>query len=165
MCPVCEITSLPSGVDSALPDVGFKASEAFHSVSFPPWNLWISHITSYCPCQAAAHLLRHLFVRCCVYGLMIMPRSAHVHYCQKKKKIQFPLLFFFLYSFTLGKLSYEISAMELSCVSARFPGFDQHLAKGCTVWLKADSSYPTVFLKPYPYMVLVKPPSTIQLLI
>ena len=84
---------------------------------------------------------------------------------KKKKKIQFPLLFFFLYSFTLGKLSYEISAMELSCVSARFPGFDQHLAKGCTVWLKADSSYPTVFLKPYPYMVLVKPPSTIQLLI
>lgn len=29
--------------------VGCKASEAFHTVSFPPWNPWISHITSYCP--------------------------------------------------------------------------------------------------------------------
>lgn len=46
-----------SGVCSTSPpcSVGFKASEAFRSVSFPPWNPWISHITSHCPCQAVAH--------------------------------------------------------------------------------------------------------------
>lgn len=48
--------SFRGGLHVAWCCVGFKASEAFHSVSFPPWNPWISHITSYCPCQAVAHL-------------------------------------------------------------------------------------------------------------
>lgn len=52
-----ENTFFPSGVDfTAWCFVGFKASEAFHIVSFPPWHPWISHITSYCVCQAAANL-------------------------------------------------------------------------------------------------------------
>lgn len=52
-----ENTFFPSGVHfTAWCSVGFKTSEAFHIVSFPPWHPWISHITSYCACQAAANL-------------------------------------------------------------------------------------------------------------
>lgn len=36
--------------------MGVKVSQAFHIVSFPPWHLWISHITSYCVCKALANL-------------------------------------------------------------------------------------------------------------
>lgn len=64
--------------------VGFKASEAFHIVSFPPWHPWISHITSYHARQAEANLAA---ARLCpprlIFMALVVSQSAHVDNCLK----------------------------------------------------------------------------------
>ena len=83
--------SFRGGLHVAWYSVGFKASEAFHSVSFPPWNPWISHITSYCPCQAVAHLATALF---CPRLLLWLNHGQHTS-STVKTIMFFPLTFSF----------------------------------------------------------------------
>lgn len=97
--------SFRGGLHIAWCSVGFKASEAFRGVSFPPWNLWISHITSYIPCQAAAYLATALL---CPWLLLWLYGCATVSTCPLLSKTLFSLLFFFLSRLTVGKLSCEI---------------------------------------------------------
>lgn len=98
--------SFRGGLHTAWWSVGFKASEAFHSVSFPPWNPWISHITSYCPCRAAAHLAAACH---CPQPLIWPYGCATVSTCPALSKRLFPCLFFFFLSYlTPGKLNSEI---------------------------------------------------------
>lgn len=90
--PICEITSFPSGVNFTSPDVLWDSRPLrLSTVSFPPWHPWISHITSYCACQAAAKLAAALL---CPPRLLLWLWLCHSQHMSTTIKTLFSFLFF-----------------------------------------------------------------------
>lgn len=145
-----EITSPPSGVDSTSPDVlwdsrPLRLSTVCHFlpgirglvISLPnvlarQWPTW----------------LQRFFVHGCFYGPMVVPWSAHVHYCQKHYFLCFPFSFPHL---TVGKL--------ISATVIRFniiPRLWMSFGGGLYCVAKGRQHLSNNLSKPYVYMVLVK---------